>query len=42
MAPTSIKAAVRARLWEEALAAHDAGRLLVTEVGPGAARLLPG
>ncbi|MFJ3922609.1 NAD-dependent epimerase/dehydratase family protein [Streptomyces sp. NPDC090022] len=32
MAPTSIKGAVRARMWEEALAAHDAGRVRVTEV----------
>ncbi|RPF41475.1 nucleoside-diphosphate-sugar epimerase [Streptomyces sp. Ag109_G2-6] len=32
MAPTSIKGVIRARMWEEALAAHDAGRVRVTEV----------
>ncbi|QES49269.1 NAD-dependent epimerase [Streptomyces venezuelae] len=32
MAPSSTKGAVRARMWEEALAAHDAGRVRVTEV----------
>ncbi|MCF4122528.1 NAD-dependent epimerase/dehydratase family protein [Antribacter sp. KLBMP9083] len=34
IAPSSAKAAVRARLWEEALAAHEAGRVRVTELRP--------
>ncbi|MFG2819786.1 NAD-dependent epimerase/dehydratase family protein [Kitasatospora sp. NPDC048365] len=32
MAPSSVKGAVRARIWHEALAAHAAGRVRVTEV----------
>ncbi|WP_031065589.1 NAD-dependent epimerase/dehydratase family protein [Streptomyces sp. NRRL WC-3742] len=32
MAPTSVKGAVRARMWTDALAAHRAGRVRVTEV----------
>ncbi|MFC4565553.1 NAD-dependent epimerase/dehydratase family protein [Nocardiopsis mangrovi] len=40
-APTSAKAGVRVRMWQDALAAHDAGRVRATEVrasdyfGPG-------
>ncbi|MCG6498876.1 NAD-dependent epimerase/dehydratase family protein [Kitasatospora sp. A2-31] len=32
MAPTSVKGLVRARIWQDALAAHEAGRVRVTEV----------
>jgi nucleoside-diphosphate-sugar epimerase len=32
MAPTTEKGRVRARMWNDALAAHDAGRVRVTEV----------
>ncbi|MFJ8744622.1 NAD-dependent epimerase/dehydratase family protein [Embleya sp. NPDC127516] len=32
MAPTTVKGRVRAEMWTNALAAHDAGRVLVTEV----------
>ncbi|QTD98134.1 NAD-dependent epimerase/dehydratase family protein [Streptomyces cyanogenus] len=32
MAPTSVKGRVRARMWQDALAAHEAGRVRVTEV----------
>jgi nucleoside-diphosphate-sugar epimerase len=32
LAPTARKGAVRARMWQEALAAHEAGRARVTEV----------
>ncbi|MET9452079.1 NAD-dependent epimerase/dehydratase family protein [Streptomyces cinerochromogenes] len=32
LAPTSIKGRVRARMWQSARAAHDAGRVRVTEV----------
>jgi nucleoside-diphosphate-sugar epimerase len=32
LAPTSVKGRVRARMWHEARAAHDAGRVRVTEV----------
>ncbi|MFC6160146.1 NAD-dependent epimerase/dehydratase family protein [Kribbella jiaozuonensis] len=32
LAPTSVKGKVRARMWEDALAAHEAGRVRVTEV----------
>ncbi|WP_406280610.1 NAD-dependent epimerase/dehydratase family protein [Embleya sp. NBC_00896] len=45
MAPSTVKGRVRARMWTDALAAHDAGRALVTEVraadflGPGAGSL---
>ncbi|AUY52294.1 NAD-dependent epimerase/dehydratase family protein [Streptomyces sp. CB01881] len=45
LAPTSRKGTVRARLWEDALAAHRAGRVRATEVrasdflGPGAGSL---
>lgn len=35
LAATGAKGAVRARMWEEAKAAHDAGRLRVTEVRSG-------
>ncbi|WP_125777385.1 NAD-dependent epimerase/dehydratase family protein [Antribacter gilvus] len=41
IAPSSAKAAVRARLWDDALAAHEAGRVRATELrasdyfGPG-------
>lgn len=44
--PSSVKGAVRARMWQDALAAHEAGRLRVTEarasdfIGPGAQGLL--
>ncbi|MFJ9697055.1 hypothetical protein [Kitasatospora sp. NPDC101183] len=31
MAPTSVKGAVRARMWEDALVAQRAGRVRVTE-----------
>lgn len=42
MAPTTVKGRVRAQMWHDALAAHQAGRVRVTEVraseylGPGA------
>ncbi|MEU3459538.1 NAD-dependent epimerase/dehydratase family protein [Streptomyces sp. NPDC006733] len=36
MAPVSVKGRVRARMWLDALAAHDAGRVRVTEVRAGA------
>ncbi|MFI6157024.1 NAD-dependent epimerase/dehydratase family protein [Kitasatospora sp. NPDC051170] len=32
MAPSSVKGTVRARMWEDALAAHRAGRVRVTEI----------
>jgi nucleoside-diphosphate-sugar epimerase len=32
LAPTSVKGRVRARMWQDARAAHDAGRVRVTEV----------
>ncbi|MGC0417565.1 NAD-dependent epimerase/dehydratase family protein [Embleya sp. AB8] len=32
MAPTTVKGRVRAAMWADALAAHEAGRVLVTEV----------
>ncbi|NUS10103.1 MAG: NAD-dependent epimerase/dehydratase family protein, partial [Streptomyces sp.] len=32
LAPNSVKGRVRARMWEDALAAHEAGRARVTEV----------
>ncbi|GAA2795811.1 hypothetical protein RMN57_36240 [Kitasatospora sp. CM 4170] len=32
MAPTSVKGLVRARIWQDALAANEAGRVRVTEV----------
>ncbi|WP_457034110.1 NAD-dependent epimerase/dehydratase family protein [Kitasatospora sp. P5_F3] len=35
MAPTSVKGRVRARMWHDALAAHEAGRVRVTEVRAG-------
>jgi nucleoside-diphosphate-sugar epimerase len=34
-APTSVKGKIRARMWEDALAAHEAGRVRVTEVRAG-------
>ncbi|MFI0941365.1 hypothetical protein [Streptomyces sp. NPDC021020] len=45
MAATTVKGRVRARMWTDALAAHQAGRVRVAEVraseylGPGAASL---
>ncbi|MED7951041.1 NAD-dependent epimerase/dehydratase family protein [Streptomyces sp. BE303] len=35
MAPTSVKGRVRARMWQDALSAHEAGRVRVTEVRAG-------
>lgn len=35
LATTGSKGAVRARMWTEALAAHEAGRLRATEVRAG-------
>ncbi|MFD7453573.1 NAD-dependent epimerase/dehydratase family protein [Kitasatospora sp. NPDC059827] len=32
MAPTSVKGRVRARMWQDALAAHEEGRVRVTEI----------